>query len=105
MDVDKLLRDLRMPPHLNGYWQFKRVCELCLENERLLLNITKLLYTKVADEFETTPRCVEINIRRAIAVVWKSGNRKLLEQIMGTPLSAPPSSAKLFAQLYYYLKS
>ena len=105
MDVDKLLRDLRMPPHLNGYWQFKRACELCLENEHLLINVSKLLYTKVADEFETSPRCVEINIRRAVSVVWQSGNRQLLEQIMGAPLSAPPGSAKLFAQLHRYLKA
>ena len=104
MDVDRLLWEMRMPVHLNGYWEFRRACEMCIENERLLINISKMLYTAVAEEFETTPRCVEINIRRAITAVWKSGNRRLLERIMGEPLSAPPSSAKLFAKLYYYMR-
>ena len=62
-ELQSLLRTLGITANLRGFRYLKRATELAIEDPDCLLNIGKLIYNTVAQEFETTPKCVERNIR------------------------------------------
>ena len=63
-ELQSLLRTLGITANLRGFRYLKRATELAIRIS--ILNIGKLIYNTVAQEFETTPKCVERNIRTAI---------------------------------------
>ncbi|MGP1569993.1 MAG: sporulation initiation factor Spo0A C-terminal domain-containing protein [Eubacteriales bacterium] len=71
--IYQFLRLSTVPMELRGGKFLFAAIKLCLENEIYMESITKLLYPKIAEMFETTPACIEKNIREAIFRAWKCG--------------------------------
>lgn len=79
-EVNKALRDIGVPSHLNGYiYLQKAILETVLSN-RGVIPITKELYPMIAECFDTTPGKVERAIRSAIKKVWQKMNIQRLGQ-------------------------
>lgn len=87
-----------------GYYHLATAIRLVMENEERLLYIHKWLYQEVAFFHETTPFCVERNIRTVKMRCWKSGNRTQLETIAGCPLNQMPSNSEFIDILSCYIK-
>ncbi|MCI5596213.1 MAG: sporulation initiation factor Spo0A C-terminal domain-containing protein [Lachnospiraceae bacterium] len=87
-----------------GYHHLATAIQLVLEDESRLLYIHKWLYTDVARIHQTTPACIERNIRTVNLYCWNKGNRQLLNQIAGCPLKERPSNAEFIDILSCFLK-
>ena len=57
-------------------------------NIDLLGQITKMLYPRIALQYQTTASRVERAIRHAIEVAWNRGNIDVIDSIFGYTISA-----------------
>ena len=53
------------------------------EENELINGVTKVLYPKVAEEYNTTASRVERAIRHAIEVAWSRGNLEAINRVFG----------------------
>ncbi len=83
VEVAALLHDMGVPAHLKGYQYLRDAILLILEDSSLLGAITKELYPKIADKYDTTPSRVERAIRHAIELAWGRGNIDLMTEYFG----------------------
>ena len=90
--ITKVLHKLGVPAHIKGYLYLRKSIELVIKDIDLIGAVTKKLYPRVAEEYNTTPNRVERAIRHAIEVTWKRGNISALNEYFGATVS--PSSGK-----------
>ena len=72
--VTHIIQELGIPAHIKGYRYVRKAVEMVINDMDLLNAVTKELYPRVAEEFETTASRVERAIRHAIDVAWQRGN-------------------------------
>lgn len=96
-----MLMRLGVPPRLSGYRFLKLAIALVAEQPDMLQCVTRELYPQVAFSSNTTPSCVERDIRNAIAVTWnRDGGCAYGELVTGTAAcSYKPSNSELIAQV------
>lgn len=75
----KLLHNLGIPSHLDGYKYLKMIL---LEN----YNNNKKFYTFVEQKYKIDKRIIERSIRYAIEVGWNRANYKDIEEIFGNSI-------------------
>ncbi|AIY05323.1 stage 0 sporulation protein A [Planococcus sp. PAMC 21323] len=68
--INKMVKDIGIPPHLKGYSYLKEAVSLVLEQPEYLNKVTKELYPGIATKFDTTSSRVERSIRHAIEQAW-----------------------------------
>lgn len=83
ISVTKILHELGVPSHIKGYQYIREGILLIYNNPELIGSITKELYPKIADKYDTTMSRVERAIRHAIEVSWNRGDWDLMEEIFG----------------------
>ncbi len=71
--IINVLQKVGIPINLKGYNYLKIAISLCLEDNKLLESITKLLYPTIAKECGSTSSRVERDIRHALEVAWGRG--------------------------------
>lgn len=72
--VSKILIDIGISPHINGYMYIKD-CVLHLnELNTSGISITKYLYPKLAEKYNSSPSRIERSIRHAIDVAWQKNH-------------------------------
>ncbi len=81
--VTKVLHELGVPSHIKGYSYIRDSILEVYFNPQIVGGITKELYPKIAEEFNTTTSRVERAIRHAIEVSWNRGNWDLMQEIFG----------------------
>ncbi len=81
--VTGVIHELGVPAHIKGYDFLRRAIMLCIEDEKLIHSVTKILYPAVAKHYETTPSRVERAIRHAIEVAFDRGDVDTLERYFG----------------------
>ena len=81
--VTGVIHELGVPAHIKGYDFLRRAIMLCIEDEKLIHSVTKILYPAVAKYYETTPSRVERAIRHAIEVAFDRGDVDTLERYFG----------------------
>lgn len=77
----KLLKQIGIPSNIKGYYFIKRAIILGWDEPQLRESVTKGLYPRLAEEFNTTSSRVERAIRHAIEVAWQRGEYKLIDRI------------------------
>lgn len=83
VEITTLLHDMGVPTHVKGY-QYLREALLCtLADPHLLECVTKELYPKIAEKYNTSPSRVERAIRHAIELAWVRGNVDLMTEYFG----------------------
>lgn len=53
---------------------------MVVQDIELQNHITKKLYSKIAEQYNTTPSCVERAIRHAIEIACKRGNLRIIDK-------------------------
>ncbi len=72
-----------IPAHIKGYHYLRQAIKLVMADESLVSRITKELYPRVAEHFDTTSSKVERAIRHAIEVAWTRGKIENINKMFG----------------------
>ena len=97
-EIYDLLYRLGISPTYKGFFQAAYAVLLATENMERLLLVTKWLYPEVAKHYNTTPECVERNIRTVAQVAWQN-NPQLLNEIRRCQLTDRSTAAQFVAIL------
>lgn len=81
--ITKVLHELGVPSHIKGYTYIRESILEILFHPNMIGGITKELYPKIAETFNTTVSRVERAIRHAIEVSWNRGNWDFMQEIFG----------------------
>jgi two-component system response regulator (stage 0 sporulation protein A) len=81
--VARVLFDLEMPNYFKGYLYLKDAIYMAVLDENMYAPVTKDLYEKIAERYQTTSPVVEAAIRYAIRKTWKLGNHEKLHELFG----------------------
>lgn len=107
--VTALLHKIGIPAHFKGYNYLRDAVLMLLQDDTLLGgSLTKELYPRLAERYNTTAGGVEAAIRNAVIAAWEHGNREFLTELTGSASKGkfPTNSliiAKLADQMRYRL--
>jgi two-component system response regulator (stage 0 sporulation protein A) len=82
-EVTDILQKLKIPPHFKGYTYLRKAILLCVKEPGLINEVTKKLYPRIAEEYNSTPNRVERSMRFAIETAWSKGEIEYLHELMG----------------------
>lgn len=98
----KLLRELGANGGYLGFYYAATAIEIVMECNEPVYQC-KWLYNEVAIEYQTTPFCVERNIRTLVDAIWNQGNQEFLKKIIPYPSNRKPKNAQFIDGLVNYL--
>lgn len=81
--ISESLHAIGVPSNIKGYDYVKRAIMLVAANSSYLSMITKELYPALAEIFNTTPECIERNIRHCISLTWNHVNPYMICKFFG----------------------
>ncbi|ACB85263.1 sporulation transcription factor Spo0A [Natranaerobius thermophilus] len=82
-EITDIIHELGVPAHIKGYLYLRKAIMMVIEDPDLLNSVTKILYPKIAETFETTPSRVERAIRHAIEVAWNRNDIETIKNLFG----------------------
>jgi len=99
--ITDIIQELGIPAHIKGYRYVRQAVEMVINDMDLLSAVTKELYPRVAEEFDSTPSRVERAIRHAIDVAWQRGNQKALKKYFENNLNedSKPTNSQFIAKI------
>lgn len=86
-DVTRLLHEIGIPAHIKGYQYLRDAIAISVEEEEILVSVTKVLYPTIAKRHNTTSSRVERAIRHAIEVAWTRGRLDTIHDLFGYTIS------------------
>ena len=72
-----------IPAHIKGFHYLREAIRLVVEEPDMINRITKELYPRIAQHFDTSASKVERAIRHAIEVAWSRGKIENINQVFG----------------------
>ncbi|MCI8514467.1 MAG: hypothetical protein HFI93_07520 [Lachnospiraceae bacterium] len=75
-----------------------------VRRDESLKTCMKIVYIDVAKRNKTSRENVRRNITTLVRVIWKDGNRELLEEMAGRELKEPPTCQEFIWLLADYMK-
>lgn len=82
-DVTNIIHEIGIPAHIKGYHYLREAIMMVVEDVDLLGSVTKILYPRIAEKFDTTSSRVERAIRHAIEVAWARNNIETIKKFFG----------------------
>lgn len=104
--ITTFMHQIGIPANLSGYTYIRTVLMLCIKDPNLLPGI-KVLFYKVAEQYNVSKNAVDNSIRHAIQVAWNRGNTELQERIFGYTISekrGTPTNLEFITAAFDYLK-
>ena len=89
--VDSVFLELGIPQNVKGYDYLMAAVLLATDEPELIRAITKELYPRVADFFNTTTSCVERSMRHALELAWGNSEPRTLFKLFGHTAGATKS--------------
>ena len=86
--VDSVLLELGIPQNVKGYDYLMAAVLLATDEPELIRAITRELYPRIADFFNTTASCVERSMRHALELAWNNSEPETLYNLFGYTASA-----------------
>ena len=86
--VDSVFLELGIPQNVKGYDYLMAAVLLATDEPELIRAITRELYPRVADFFNTTASCVERSMRHALELAWTNSEPETLYNLFGHTASA-----------------
>ena len=81
--ISSVFLTVGIPAHIKGYHYLRYAIKLVMEDGSLINRITKELYPRVAEHFDTSASKVERAIRHAIEVAWTRGKIENINALFG----------------------
>ena len=82
-EITEIIHEIGIPAHIKGYLYLRDAISMVIEEIELLGSVTKILYPRIAQKYETTPSRVERAIRHAIEVAWSRNNIDTIKKFFG----------------------
>lgn len=82
-EITQIIHEIGIPAHIKGYLYLRDAISMVAEEIELLGSVTKVLYPRIAQKYETTPSRVERAIRHAIEVAWSRNNIDTIKKFFG----------------------
>lgn len=82
-DVTQMLHEIGIPAHIKGYQYLRDAIAISVNEEDMLVSVTKVLYPTIAKKHNTTASRVERAIRHAIEVAWTRGKLDTIYEVFG----------------------
>jgi len=87
-EVTRIIHEMGIPANIRGYMYLREAIIMVVNEVGLLNGVTKELYPRVAQKFDTTAPRVERAIRHAIEIAWTRGNIEFLNSVFGHTVSS-----------------
>ncbi len=100
--ISKIFISVGIPPHIKGYYYLREGVKMAVEHPEIINNITKKLYPKIGEKFETSASKVERAIRHAIEVAWDRGDVDTLNSYFGYTIQnnrGKPTNSEFIAMI------
>ncbi|BCJ85902.1 sporulation transcription factor Spo0A [Effusibacillus dendaii] len=100
--ITNIIHEIGVPAHIKGYQYLREAINMVYKDVEILGSITKVLYPKIADKYNTTPSRVERAIRHAIEVAWGRGSLDAIRSVFGYTVSvgkAKPTNSEFIAMV------
>ncbi len=81
--ISKIFISVGIPPHIKGYSYLREGVKMAVETPEIINNITKKLYPKIGEKYQTSASKVERAIRHAIEVAWNRGRIETINSMLG----------------------
>ena len=86
--ITDTIKELGIPASLSGYHYARYAIELLINDISLMKSITKSVYPKIAEKFNTTNSRVERAIRHAVETGWDRANENIKMRLFGYSVSS-----------------
>ena len=103
-DISRLLNKMGIVASIKGYHFIRKGIMMAVENEDIVLCMTKGLYPDIAREYDTTPAKVERAIRHAIESTWKRKGKEIFSEFAGYCPLEKPTNGQFIAALSEYFR-
>jgi two-component system response regulator (stage 0 sporulation protein A) len=81
--ISNIFITVGIPPHIKGYCYLREGVKMAIKCPGIINNITKQLYPKIGEKYDTTASKVERAIRHAIEVAWNRGRIESINTLFG----------------------
>ncbi|MGA9174581.1 MAG: sporulation transcription factor Spo0A [Thermoactinomyces sp.] len=101
-NITNVIHEIGVPAHIKGYLYLREAISMVYNEVDLLGAITKSLYPRIAEKYNTTPSRVERAIRHAIEVAWSRGNMESIRNLFGYTINvtkAKPTNSEFIAMV------
>lgn len=99
-----LLRQLGIHGTYKGYHYLSTALNMVLADKKNTLLYSKKIFPSVANHYQTTPSCVERNIRTVILHCWSCQGREKLQEITPYTLYKQPTVNEFIDILYWHIR-
>lgn len=83
-DISNIFMSIGIPPHIKGYAYLREGIKMAVNKPSIINRVTKELYPKIGEKFETSASKVERAIRHAIEVAWNKGRIDAINSVFGS---------------------
>ncbi|ATY84419.1 sporulation transcription factor Spo0A [Kyrpidia spormannii] len=101
-DITQIIHEIGVPAHIKGYQYLREAIFMVYQDVEILGSITKVLYPRIAEKYNTTPSRVERAIRHAIEVAWGRGNVDAIGSVFGYTVNmgkSKPTNSEFIAMV------
>lgn len=81
--ISNIFITIGIPPHIKGFAYLREGIKMTVEDQSVINRVTKELYPKIGEKFNTSASKVERAIRHAIEVAWNRGRTDAISSIFG----------------------
>ena len=81
--ISNIFITIGIPPHIKGFSYLREGIKMSVQDPTIINKVTKELYPKIGEKFETSASKVERAIRHAIEVAWNRGRTDAISSIFG----------------------
>lgn len=102
VEVTKMIHQMGVPAHVKGYQYLREAIVSVVQEISLLDTITKVLYPRIADKYQTTPSRVERGIRHSIELAWDRDNVEFKNKFFGYSINSDrgkPTNSEFIAMV------
>lgn len=82
-EISTIFISIGIPPHIKGYSYLREGIKMTVSKPSIINNVTKELYPKIGEKFDTSASKVERAIRHAIEVAWNRGRIDAINSVFG----------------------
>lgn len=83
-EISNIFISIGIPPHIKGYAYLREGIKLAVNKPSIINKVTKELYPKIGEKFDTSASKVERAIRHAIEVAWNKGRIDAINSVFGS---------------------
>ena len=98
--ISNIFITIGIPPHFKCFSYLREGIKMAVEDPNVINRVTKELYPKIGEKFNTSASKVERAIRHAIEVAWNRGRAEAISSIFGARVyigSERPTNSEFIA--------